>query len=228
VLAVGDAEFQKKCLGKMQDVAGHGRTVLFVSHNMGAIQALCPRAIALRSGQVVDDDLSPSVIARYLRSMMELVNGFSSDNPERRQSGPLTISSARILDHQGQPSTTITAGRPISIEVDYLCSSPVASNLIRGSVYDQYGVKIFQLNPWLSGCNPALGDAGSFRCTIPNMPLAMGRYRVALQAMADGKESDWIPNALYFTVDNSVFFASVHSSDPNTGCVMVEQKWEHS
>jgi lipopolysaccharide transport system ATP-binding protein len=228
VLAVGDAEFQKKCLGKMQDVAGHGRTVLFVSHNMGAIQALCPRAIALRSGQVVDDDLTPSVVARYLRSMMEVVNGFSSDNPERRQSGPLTISSARILDHQGQPSTTITAGRPISIEVDYLCSSPVASNLIRGSVIDQYGVKIFQLNPWLSGCNPALSDAGSLKCTIPNIPLTMGRYRVALQAMADGKESDLIPNALYFTVDNSVFFGSVHSADPNTGCVMVEQHWEHS
>ena len=120
VLAVGDAEFQKKCLGKMQDVAGHGRTVLFVSHNMGAIQALCPRAIALRSGQVVDDDLTPSVIARYLRSMMEVVNGFSSDNPERRQSGPVTIASARVFDHQGQPSTTITAGRSISIEVDYL------------------------------------------------------------------------------------------------------------
>jgi hypothetical protein len=49
-----------------------------------------------------------------------------------------------------------------------------------------------------------------------------------LQAMADGKESDLIPNALYFTVDNSVFFGSVHSADPNTGCVMVEQHWEHS
>mgnify|MGYP003446061763 CR=1 FL=1 len=57
----------------------------------------------------------------------------------------------------------------------------------------------------------------------------MGRYRVALQAMADGKESDLIPNALYFTVDNSVFFRSVHSADPNYwGCVMVEQHWEHS
>ena len=115
VLAVGDAEFQKKCLGKMQDVAGHGRTVLFVSHNMGAIQALCPRAIALRSGRVVDDDLAPSVVARYLRTMMDVVNGFSSDNPERRQSGPLTISSARILDHEGHPSTIITAGRLVFI-----------------------------------------------------------------------------------------------------------------
>jgi lipopolysaccharide transport system ATP-binding protein len=228
VLAVGDAEFQKKCMGKMQDVAGHGRTVLFVSHNMGAIQALCQRAICLQSGQVVDDGSPPSVISRYLRGMMEVVDGFSPDNPERRHSGPLTISSARILDHDGHPSTTMTAGRPMSIEVDYLRSSPVASHLIRAAVYDQNGIKMFQLNPRLLGCNPALNDAGSFRCTLPNVPLPLGRYRIALQAVADEEESDWIPNALYFTVDNSVFFPSVHSASPSTGCVMVEQQWNHT
>src|SRR5579863_6425576 len=63
VLAVGDAAFQKKCMGKMKDVAGHGRTIIFVSHSMAAITALCPRVIRLRSGQIVEDGASTDVTA---------------------------------------------------------------------------------------------------------------------------------------------------------------------
>ena len=69
VLAVGDAEFQNKCLGKMQDVAKEGRTVLFVSHNLAAVQALCSRGILLRFGSVVEDDEASKVIAYYLRML---------------------------------------------------------------------------------------------------------------------------------------------------------------
>lgn len=65
VLAVGDAEFQKKCLGKMQDVAGQGRTVLFVSHNMGALNSLCPRSLLLNNGTIVSDDITANVILKY-------------------------------------------------------------------------------------------------------------------------------------------------------------------
>ena len=71
VLAVGDAEFQKKCLGKMSEVAGGGRTVLFVSHNLAAIEALCPRSLYLVSGALLEDFSSEAVIATYLKQKRE-------------------------------------------------------------------------------------------------------------------------------------------------------------
>jgi ABC-type polysaccharide/polyol phosphate transport system ATPase subunit len=72
VLAVGDAEFQKKCLGKMKDVAGHGRTVLFVSHNMGAVRDLCPTALLFRAGELITRGMSEDVITDYLKPMGSL------------------------------------------------------------------------------------------------------------------------------------------------------------
>ncbi len=84
VLAVGDAEFQKKCIGKMQSVAHEGRTVLFVSHNMSAINQLCPRAILLRDGRVIADGATEDVIADYLRADETLVGGYEEAlDPER-------------------------------------------------------------------------------------------------------------------------------------------------
>jgi lipopolysaccharide transport system ATP-binding protein len=227
VLAVGDAEFQKKCMGKMQDVAGHGRTVLFVSHNMGAVQMLCSRAISLRFGRVIDEGPASAVVARYLREMMQMSDGFSPDNPERSGSGPLKLVAGRILDHEGHPSTTIIAGRSMSIELDYKCFAPVASYIVRGSVFDQHGVKIFHFDPRFCGQNFPLRGEGTLRCVLHDTPLPMGDYRIALQAVADGEESDYIPNALYFSVDNSVFFAAEPPQGLALGCVLVRQNWNH-
>lgn len=84
VLAVGDAEFQKKCIGKMQTVAEEGRTVLFVSHNMSAINQLCPRCILLRDGHVVMDGATDEVIGEYLKSDSDATYGYEEPlDPER-------------------------------------------------------------------------------------------------------------------------------------------------
>lgn len=80
VLAVGDAEFQKKCLGKMEDVTGEGRTVLFVSHNMGAVKELCGRCIRIENGTIVQDDISHKVIAKHLE-VEDAVKEFCRDLP---------------------------------------------------------------------------------------------------------------------------------------------------
>jgi lipopolysaccharide transport system ATP-binding protein len=88
VLAVGDAEFQKKCLGKMQDVsAQQGKTVIFVSHNMGAVRGLCSSAIWLKNGEVVDFDATPQVVSAYLHSTMESSRGFIDLRQEPRSPG---------------------------------------------------------------------------------------------------------------------------------------------
>lgn len=84
VLAVGDAEFQKKCLGKMEDVAGQGRTVLFVSHNMAALEALCPKAILIENGQLVSQGDTSEVIKKYLGTDVETNKSVSWDSVEEK------------------------------------------------------------------------------------------------------------------------------------------------
>ncbi len=103
VLAVGDAEFQKKCLGKMGDVAGEGRTVLFVSHNMGSINELCKEAILLSDGRIADSGKTDEVIENYLRwKIIRKSKAFANEEFTRRFAGPLEIISVWLEDGDGQ------------------------------------------------------------------------------------------------------------------------------
>jgi lipopolysaccharide transport system ATP-binding protein len=117
VLAVGDAEFQKRCLGKMDDVAHEGRTVLFVSHNMTAINQLCPRAILLDQGRVALDDATGRVVPEYLRAASE-------GNPERvwADDGPgdhtLRLSAVRIVSG-GLVRGEVEIDQPLTVEVEF-------------------------------------------------------------------------------------------------------------
>ena len=90
VLAVGDAAFQKKCLGKMEDVAGEGRTVLFVSHNMPAVRTLCSHAIQMEAGQVVNTGTATEVVDEYLKiqASTEALHHVARRHRARRRDGP--------------------------------------------------------------------------------------------------------------------------------------------
>ena len=123
VLAVGDAGFQKKCLGKMGEVASkHGRTVFFVSHNMGAIRALCEHAILIENGQVTMDGQPAEIISRYLASTVpdETAGELDWTNRDDAPScDDVEYTRLRLLDRDGTVRTTFEAGQPISIEINY-------------------------------------------------------------------------------------------------------------
>ena len=118
VLAVGDAAFQKKCLGKMGDVAREGRTVLFVSHNMGAIVDLCTKAILLEQGNVKMTDLPTKTVEDYLSS--NKISSFidlSNWNDERSGNGPLRLSFIETTNKYGNPKSLFSYGEPISFRI---------------------------------------------------------------------------------------------------------------
>jgi len=119
VLAVGDFEFQEKCLGKMRDVAGEGRTVLFVSHNMRAVKNLCSRAILLDRGQLVSNGPTSDVIDEYVGNV-EKTNDLLPEitfpaNPEKR----FQIRAVRVLDDNGKPSIELDRTKPFTVSIDY-------------------------------------------------------------------------------------------------------------
>src|SRR5581483_8659576 len=125
VLAVGDAAFQAKCLRKMGEVAAHGRTVLFVSHNMPAVRALCERAVVLSGGRVVDEGTSAAVVTRYLQR----VTSPAGRDDLARQIAALTpdpsfrLLSVRLLQ-MAKDVATISNGEPLQIRIDFEVLSP--------------------------------------------------------------------------------------------------------
>jgi lipopolysaccharide transport system ATP-binding protein len=128
VLAVGDANFQAKCLGKMQDVASAGRTVLFVSHNMDAIRTLCSRAVLLQSGRIIDDGRSPDVIGLYYRLLRNeeiTVDTGMGDAERRRGSGCVRISSVDIVNESNKEVASFMMGDDVFIHLEYEVMKPV-------------------------------------------------------------------------------------------------------
>ena len=136
VLAVGDAEFQQKCLGKMKDVTNEGRTIVFVSHNLAAVQALCTRALVLEQGRLVFDGSTGGAVERYLghgrRGSTGVVEG---DELALRLAKTRVYADAplfecnrvSVLDERGLPTTTFRSDEEITVAVDYTAHRPVPS-----------------------------------------------------------------------------------------------------
>ena len=117
VLAVGDAQFQQKCLGKMSDTARQGRTVLFVSHNMDAVRKLCSRAMLLRDGHIDMIGNTESVVARYIEAGAEAQASYQIAPPAEDENAPGYAYRLTIEDVQGKPAAMIPVGRPWQIRV---------------------------------------------------------------------------------------------------------------
>jgi lipopolysaccharide transport system ATP-binding protein len=118
VLAVGDSQFQKKCLGKMGEVSSEGRTVLFVSHNLDAVRNFCRSALLLQEGQLFFNGPVEGGVEQYLRSGGSLEGTVTFERPGRVQRAPF-FHSARVLNHAGEPSETIDVRRGFSVELIY-------------------------------------------------------------------------------------------------------------
>jgi lipopolysaccharide transport system ATP-binding protein len=119
VLAVGDAEFQRRCLGRMEDLSQSGRTVVFVSHQMQAVTQLCERAILLDKGQIALDGSAGDVVAEYL----QLVGGSASERtwPEDRAPGDTLVRllAVRVVDDDGDVVSSVDVRKPVGIEITF-------------------------------------------------------------------------------------------------------------
>jgi lipopolysaccharide transport system ATP-binding protein len=185
VLAVGDAAFQRKCLGKMEDVASReGRTVLFVSHNMAAIQTLCRRAIWLDAGRVERDGESEAVINAY-GEQLQNANGFPATL--RSLDGNIDIEQIQLLDKNGRATSVYSPGSPVKVEIHYHAKQPVHRPYVWLGIQSQFGA-LFGANMLLDGARPeVLEGQGCIGCTFHTLPLLPGQmYRI----MFGGRKED--------------------------------------
>jgi lipopolysaccharide transport system ATP-binding protein len=182
VLAVGDAAFQKKCLGKMGDVARHGRTVLFVSHNLGAIRSLCSRAIVCSAGQIQFDGTPNDAIAHYLAHSApgDEKDGQASFGPRGLAFAGLTIHGVRVVDDAGVVRSMFDALDRIRVEIDYEVTAATRGLRAVLFVSTQEGELAFQSTDHLD--RPTDQPPGRYRtvCAIPGALLNRRMYVVEL------------------------------------------------
>ena len=194
VLAVGDAEFQKKCLGKMKDVsAKEGRTVLFVSHNMAAVNNLCSKAIMLNGGSVIHEGETAQVVDHYLNSGMEKSGELIWPNPEEAPGNErVRLKAVRIIS-DSKVTADVMLDQDCSIEIDYI---NLADNLPLGAsihLLDKMGVEVLASGN-LHSANLIRDDwfgkgfpKGVFRtvCTIPANFLNENHYSIRVAIVSN-------------------------------------------
>ena len=202
VLAVGDAEFQKKCLGKMGDVAGEGRTVLFVSHNMGSIQSLCSQTIVMKEGKIDRIDDTDNAISVYLNTARDL-NVFSPNKSERL--GDLRVQVQNLTVEPTYPST----GHAVRFILDLLVPEDSSNNLEADfsiSLMNELGFKIFQLHSGHVRNNLHLRPGLNRIVAEPEyLPLTPGKYHINIWVGSGKITYDWIPEALSIEVQPGNF-----------------------
>lgn len=201
VLAVGDAEFQKRCLGTLSDAARSGRTVLFVSHNMAAIQDFCTRAYWIHDGMVAGQGEVRSVIQQYL-SNSGICEAVSLVEHERRKPTCQSILTAVRLRNALGPSATIQSHGPFIVEVDCDADEKLLPNLSLGiMVRDALGTNLMATN-MNQYHQMTANEAGRYRitATFDRLGLSPGTYSLSLYIGNGSYDLDIIEDAIHFEV----------------------------
>jgi lipopolysaccharide transport system ATP-binding protein len=185
VLAVGDAEFQRKCLGKMEDVAHHGRTVLFVSHNIGAIVSLCNRCLLLGNGSVVKDGTTSDVIEVYQSSFYNAVRDISDlSSVERYGTGKAQFSVLDItpVNDRGETLPALITGSDLKIGVTIHARENVSDTNVALIIYDSAGFRLIDVSTALHGYYLSLNSGQSARVEfqLHDLFLKPGTYFLGL------------------------------------------------
>jgi lipopolysaccharide transport system ATP-binding protein len=227
VLAVGDAAFQKKCLGKMRDVTREGRTVLIVSHNMAAIQGLCSKCYLLSSGQLVAEGPPRSVVEGYLADVSVATPALLGQRRDRQGSGEIQFLEVAILDAKGRPVDVALSGQDIAIVVSYRSrdEKPISRLDVHITFSTTLGQFMFNCSSEGSG-HPfeVLPPSGQVVCHIPELPLAPGQYVFSLFSTVGGVIADWVQEAGCLHVAAGDYFGTGQLRTHEEG-FLVKHKW---
>jgi len=207
VLAVGDVPFQKKCLGKMKSTAGSGRTVLFVSHQIAAVRALCSRAILLNKGGVEMDDDVELVAQAYARTWMpEDVRAVLRPEPATATGLPRVVEARLLFD--GKPEPQPMQGCRVAVEVDFVADEPVEPAL--GVIFhNSDGVAMIEASSRYAPPDPSMTeprDGGTIRFDFGQLPLNAGDYSVTLYLGREERDTHVLREALGFEMVEHDFF----------------------
>ncbi|MGH7146333.1 MAG: ABC transporter ATP-binding protein [Nitrospiraceae bacterium] len=228
VLAVGDAAFQKKCLGKMGEVVRCGRTILFVTHNLGAITQICPSSIVLEDGRIAAQGPSKDMVAWYLaRSSVSTIEDVEFErSSEGNGDGRLRLVEAYLEDASGCRTKTPVAGEPVSIVLEFDSREDLSFVQFCLTIFNQQGIAVTHCNVDADGKRFHVPKGrGRAICHIPRLPLPKNRYKIAV-AVQDGRGAiDCVTTACVFDVETSNFYSTAFTPPVEYSAALVEHSW---
>lgn len=227
VLAVGDAAFQKKCLGKMGDVAHQGRTVLFVSHNMAAVAQLCSRAVLLSNARIETTGIVNDVIQTYI-NITEVYRKREGEILARSDDGSVELLSVQPIDERGHHRNAVQCGHDVLLQVSLSSTITVPNLIVSISINTAYNGRIAVLHSGITDSGLAVSPGThSVVCNIPDFPLAAGSYIIDAKVSTPQGTILWAPGVEQLTVEPGDFYATGRMPDPNwAGVCYLRQRWE--
>jgi lipopolysaccharide transport system ATP-binding protein len=228
VLAVGDAEFQKKCLGKMGDVTSEGRTVLFVSHNMTSVQNLCQSGFLINNGQIIQKGKIETIITNYM-STDNITNDLSV-RKDRRGGEKFRFLKVEILDAESKKEiNSIISGKTVIFRTFFLNRLIDTSKVnISIGINDPYGNRIFSCPSEAIGKELKLDRGKGFvDLIIPKWPLSSGRYFCNLICNDGNKIYDWVKSGFTIKVENGDFYKTGKLPGDGSKGVFIEYDWDY-
>jgi lipopolysaccharide transport system ATP-binding protein len=227
VLSVGDLAFQEKCLGRMEKAAGEGRTVLFVSHNLTAVQKLCERSMLLSRGRKVTEGRTADVVQEYVLAVRSDAATPLADRADREGTGRFRFESISFEGPDGPTDMPVT-GEDVDIVLCYRSPDgrPVRNAGFAVGIYTLFGILILQCQSDVTGVVfRELPPEGAVRCRIPKLPLPAGRYTVNVFGTAAGDIADWLQRATELTIAEGDFYGTGQRLPESHQSVLVEQHW---
>ncbi|HVS35912.1 MAG TPA: ABC transporter ATP-binding protein [Gemmataceae bacterium] len=228
VLAVGDTEFQRKCLGKMKDVAHSGRTVLLVSHNMAAVTNLCTRTLVLKRGELLFNGQTGRAVEFYAAQNLGAADGGRDPADFRPSWAKDLIRSARVLDSQGRECSCFAMGSDLRIEMEFDAAAtplrlPVMGVVLNHSTLGTVG----GVNTRMTAFEPEPGTYrhGVLSCTLRRPPLLAGTYGIDLW-LADGPiDLDCLSGYLQIEIEAADIYGTGRTPFQHMGMIYLEPEW---
>ena len=230
VLAVGDAPFQKKCLAAMGDLRSGGRTVLFVSHNLAAVENLCERCIWIDEGRLRMDRGSRAVIGAYLEAQAgpDSADVEIGEVTNRRGDGDVRYRGFELLSGEGEPQKVIRAGDPVVMRFHYRATKPIPYPSFGFRMYTEMGTLVTDAATGHHGIDMPLLEAGDgyLDLEIECLNLLPARYNLSLWLTGvSGVIHDNVEHAAIFDVENANIYGSGKLYDSQSGIVYFPQRW---
>jgi homopolymeric O-antigen transport system ATP-binding protein len=229
VLAVGDAEFQKKCLGRMEDVARAGRTVLFVSHNMPAVEGLCTRGVCLDAGSIRYIGPASDAVSDYLRASRSAVpSGSLADLPRRHGTLEAKFVRLSVRDGEGNETTQLRMGAALDIEATIECSCRIVDPAVGIMVADHRGQTVLRAFSFESSRGLSVLEGSTrVRCRFESLPLMPGQYTCNLWLSRHRYPIDYVEGAGEITIVPADVYGTGRNPDVNNGGVcFAPHSWE--
>jgi lipopolysaccharide transport system ATP-binding protein len=227
VLSVGDLAFQEKCLGRMERAAGEGRTVVFVSHNLGAVKKLCPRAMLLEGGRMVELGPTDAVISSYVRSVRRDIATRLDERTDRQGTGRLRFNEI-TFESGGRRLDSPRTGQDFDIVLGYESNDGRALRNLNFAIVVNTILGELMLHLYTVTAGTAFREVpprGEVRCSIPHCPLPAGQYAVNIWADAGGEVLDWVERAMELTIGEGDFYGSGREQLASHQAVLVDHGW---